>query len=277
MYGERDDPYTAIATLGRTLAASLQLDTVLPTIVETIGQTLALQYVGLALAEGASREAAIVAEYGTPGADFLTFPLVHQGIALGELRLAARARRAPAGARPPPDRRPRTPGRRRRPRGRSLPGAAAGATAHRPASRGGATAHPSRPARRPRTRTGRAHVHARGRPQPHRLGSPARRRAARLGHRAGADDDRRRPPADLRPSPAGARPTRAGSLAPRSGNAGVLAGNVRHDRRSDLDAPAPRRRRGRRLLDRPGGTHERQAARTRPDTAAFALPSNRPR
>ena len=90
MYGERDDPYSAIATLGRTLAASLQLDTVLPTIVETIGQTLALQYVGLALAEGASGEAAIVAEYGVSGAEFLTFPLVHQGIALGELRLAAR-------------------------------------------------------------------------------------------------------------------------------------------------------------------------------------------
>ena len=90
MYGERDDPYAAIATLGRTLAASLQLDTVLPTVVETIGQTLALQYVGLALAEGGSREAAVVAEYGTASADFLTFPLVHQGIVLGELRLAAR-------------------------------------------------------------------------------------------------------------------------------------------------------------------------------------------
>ena len=90
MYGERDDPYTAIATLGRTLAASLQLDTVLPTIVETIGQTLALQYVGLALVEGASQKAAIVAEYGTSSPDFLTFLLVHQGIALGEIRLAAR-------------------------------------------------------------------------------------------------------------------------------------------------------------------------------------------
>ena len=90
MYGDRDDPYTAIATLGRTLAASLQLDTVLPTIVETIGQTLALQYAGVALADDASREAAIVAEYGISSGDFLTFPLVHQGTALGELRLAAR-------------------------------------------------------------------------------------------------------------------------------------------------------------------------------------------
>ena len=91
MYGERDDPYTAIARLGRTLAASLQLETVLPTVVETIGQTLALPYVGLALADGASPEAVVVAESGISSGDFLTFPLVHQGIALGELRLAARA------------------------------------------------------------------------------------------------------------------------------------------------------------------------------------------
>ena len=91
MYGERDDPYAAIARLGRTLASSLQLDTVLPTIVETIGQTLALQYVGLALAgDGASRDAAAAAEYGSPGSDLLVFPLAHQGVAVGELRLAPR-------------------------------------------------------------------------------------------------------------------------------------------------------------------------------------------
>ena len=91
MYGDRDDPYAAIARLGRTLATSLQLETVLPTIVETIGQTLALPYVGLALADDGPRGAIITAEHGIPKADFLAFPLVHQGIALGELRVAARA------------------------------------------------------------------------------------------------------------------------------------------------------------------------------------------
>jgi signal transduction histidine kinase len=90
MYGERVDPYTAIAGLGRTLANSLQLDTVLSNVVETIGQTLALQYIGLALVGGASREGETAAEYGTPSTDLLAFPLVHQGIAVGELRLAAR-------------------------------------------------------------------------------------------------------------------------------------------------------------------------------------------
>ena len=33
MYGERDDPYTAISLLGRTLASAAQLDAVLPGVV----------------------------------------------------------------------------------------------------------------------------------------------------------------------------------------------------------------------------------------------------
>ena len=92
MYGERADPYTAIAGLGRTLASSLQLDAVLSTVVETIGHTLALQYVGLVLVgSDASREGGgTAAEYGTASTNVLAFPLVHQGIAVGELRLAAR-------------------------------------------------------------------------------------------------------------------------------------------------------------------------------------------
>jgi signal transduction histidine kinase len=91
MYGERDDPYTAIARLGRTLATSLQLDGALANIVETIGQTLALSYVGLALDNRRdSSQVEIAAEYGLPEGDLLVVPLVHQGAAVGELRLASR-------------------------------------------------------------------------------------------------------------------------------------------------------------------------------------------
>ena len=91
MYGERVDPYTAIAALGRTLASSLQLDAVLYNVVATIGQSLALQYVGIVLAgHDDSWEGATGAEYGKPGTDLLAFPLVHQGVIVGELRLAAR-------------------------------------------------------------------------------------------------------------------------------------------------------------------------------------------
>jgi signal transduction histidine kinase len=91
MYGERVDPYSAIAGLGRTLASSLQLDAVLSNVVATVGQSLALQYVGLVLAgDDASSDGATGAEYGTPSTDLVAFPLVHQGIIVGELRLAAR-------------------------------------------------------------------------------------------------------------------------------------------------------------------------------------------
>ena len=86
MYGERDDPYAALARLGRRLETSLGADSVLPTVVETIGQTLKLQYVALTLADSDE----VAAEYGEPDGTSLGFSLVHQGIAVGELRLAPR-------------------------------------------------------------------------------------------------------------------------------------------------------------------------------------------
>jgi signal transduction histidine kinase len=91
MFGERDDPYMVIAGLSRTLAGSLQLDAVLPAAVETIGHTLALQYVALTVpGSGTTPEHAVVAAYGTPCIDLLVVPLVHQGTPVGELRLAPR-------------------------------------------------------------------------------------------------------------------------------------------------------------------------------------------
>ena len=85
MYGERDDPYVALARLGRRLESSLGADAVLPTVVETIGQTLRLQYVALTL--GGSDD--VTAAYGSPDTVALRFPLVHRG--LGRRRAPARA------------------------------------------------------------------------------------------------------------------------------------------------------------------------------------------
>ena len=85
MYGERDDPYTALAGLGKTLTSSVQLDAVLPRTVETLGETLALQYVGIAVA------GEIVAAYGSPGSETFDVPLVHQGARVGDLLIAARS------------------------------------------------------------------------------------------------------------------------------------------------------------------------------------------
>jgi signal transduction histidine kinase len=86
MYGERDDPYAALARFGRRLETSLGADSVLPTVVETIGQTLKLRYVAVTLASSDE-----VAAYGRPVGTALGFPLVHQGSVVGELRLAPRA------------------------------------------------------------------------------------------------------------------------------------------------------------------------------------------
>lgn len=88
-YGERDEPYTAIARLGRRLEGALHPDAVLSTIVDTIGDTLALDYVAIAeTPETAAGEAA--AEFGSASEPAIAFPLVHQGRQVGELRLSPR-------------------------------------------------------------------------------------------------------------------------------------------------------------------------------------------
>jgi signal transduction histidine kinase len=92
MYGDRDDPYAAIAKLGRTLASSVQLNAVLSNVVETIGQTLALGYVELRVtSDRGAGEYDVAAEYGSTSLDLLVVPLVHQGAAVGELCLGLRA------------------------------------------------------------------------------------------------------------------------------------------------------------------------------------------
>src|SRR5262249_54013844 len=49
MYGERGDPYAVLARLGQRLEGTLAPEKVLPTIVETIAQTLKLPFVAIAL------------------------------------------------------------------------------------------------------------------------------------------------------------------------------------------------------------------------------------
>ena len=79
MYGERDDPYAVLARLGSRLEATLVPEKVLPTIVETVAQTLRLPHVAIALlasqqttvpaartAETPAEETDIVASYGLP-------------------------------------------------------------------------------------------------------------------------------------------------------------------------------------------------------------------
>jgi signal transduction histidine kinase len=91
MYGERDDPYLAIASLSRTLASSLQVDEVLPAAVETLGRTLALEYVGVSGVAGPGALSVEIAAYGIPLGDARVYPLDHQGVSVGELRVAPRS------------------------------------------------------------------------------------------------------------------------------------------------------------------------------------------
>jgi len=88
-YGERDDPVEALARLGRRLETALPLDQVLPTLVETIAQTLKLPYVAIHLPLQEGRP--ITAAYGTPVPDVVRLPLVYQGTDTGELVAALRS------------------------------------------------------------------------------------------------------------------------------------------------------------------------------------------
>ena len=103
MYGERDDPYAALSSLGRRLEASLAPEAVLPTVVTTVREVLKLPYVAIYLKqEGVNK---IVAESASPSLrsengrirvpgmerEGHCMPLIYQGETLGYLVLGPRA------------------------------------------------------------------------------------------------------------------------------------------------------------------------------------------
>lgn len=95
IYGDRDDPYGVLARLGQRLESVLAPDAVLPTIVETIAQTLKLPYVAIRLSGAESR--ALETEYKRDSslrpepADLVTFPLTYYQETVGELVVVPRA------------------------------------------------------------------------------------------------------------------------------------------------------------------------------------------
>lgn len=82
-YGERDDPLAALAHLGKRLEATMAPEIVLPTLVETIAQTLRLPYVAISLRTGDEFE--ISAQTGEEVESVIHLPLVYQGVTVGEL------------------------------------------------------------------------------------------------------------------------------------------------------------------------------------------------
>jgi signal transduction histidine kinase len=102
MYGERDDPVTVLSRLGQRLEATLAPDAVLPSLVETVAQTLKLPYVAIETMNQRSESqptadsvsislSAPTIAYGKPQPDVVRLPLIYQSETIGQLVVAPRA------------------------------------------------------------------------------------------------------------------------------------------------------------------------------------------
>ena len=86
LYGDRQDPYRALTTLGERLDAPGSSDDVLTEVVDAIAQSLRLSYVAVIVPiEG------LVADIGTPGAHVYRIPLVFRTHEVGQLAVSPRA------------------------------------------------------------------------------------------------------------------------------------------------------------------------------------------
>ncbi len=100
LYGERDDPYAALARLGRQLEETFAPDAILPSVVQTVAEALRVPYAAITLhQEGAIVPAAVA---GTPVAGALQLPLRYGSEPVGELVVGPRS---PGEAFSPADRR----------------------------------------------------------------------------------------------------------------------------------------------------------------------------
>lgn len=91
MYGERDEPYTAVSRLGERLEGTLAPEAVLPAIVETVREALKLPYAAIALPRDGNSLEVVTTSGEEPPADPLILPLSYGGESVGELLLAPRA------------------------------------------------------------------------------------------------------------------------------------------------------------------------------------------
>ncbi|CAN5839426.1 hypothetical protein BH23ACT12_BH23ACT12_09000 [soil metagenome] len=90
LYGDRGDPYAALAGLARRLEGNVEPDAVLPCVVQTIAQSLRLPYAAIQLCDG--EEFRTIAQVGRSAGKTVPLTLTHQGRTVGRLLLA------PAGA-----------------------------------------------------------------------------------------------------------------------------------------------------------------------------------
>jgi signal transduction histidine kinase len=89
LYGDRHDPHAALSRLGRRLEATGQPEALLPSLVETVAESLRLPYVAVRVNTGEDAATPTV-EHGRLVGEPLRLPLVHQGAQVGELLLGPR-------------------------------------------------------------------------------------------------------------------------------------------------------------------------------------------
>ena len=83
LYGDRADPYAALSRLGRRLETTLAPETVLPTVVETVGQALRVPAVAIELERDGRFE--LAARYGAAVGRPVELPVAHRGQPVGRL------------------------------------------------------------------------------------------------------------------------------------------------------------------------------------------------
>ena len=102
MYGERDDPITVLSRLSQRLEGTIAPDAVLPSLIETVAQTLKLPYVAIETTDrrldsqpmpdsGSMNDSAPLVAYGQPQPDAIRLPLIYHSETIGQLIVAPRA------------------------------------------------------------------------------------------------------------------------------------------------------------------------------------------
>jgi two-component system, NarL family, sensor kinase len=89
LYGDRDDPYTAVSRLGRRLEQAVDPTAVLPRVAETVADALQVPYVGIELID--EDDARTVASYGRRVVEPEAFPMTYQGQVMGRLLVSPRS------------------------------------------------------------------------------------------------------------------------------------------------------------------------------------------
>jgi signal transduction histidine kinase len=89
LYGRRAEPYAALSGLGEQLQNALAPDDVLPTIVDTVRESLRLPYVAITLDDGEPDR--VAASAGVPGSGTVELPLLYRSEPVGRLILGLRA------------------------------------------------------------------------------------------------------------------------------------------------------------------------------------------